>query len=199
MPAVESTTIELGTRAPEFSLPNTNPNYPNARVALSDFSGSKGLVVAFICNHCPFVVHIKSSFAEFAREYQQKGIGVVAISANDVCCHPADGPEKMADDAVQFGYGFPYLYDESQDVARAYGAVCTPDIYLFDSGYTLVYHGQYDDSRPGKDIEVTGADLRAAADALLNGASISPDQKPSIGCSIKWKAEAQPQPACVCN
>ena len=199
MPAVESTMIDLGTRAPDFALPNTNPNYSDAKVALSDFSESKGLVVAFICNHCPYVVKIKSSFAEFAREYQQKGIAVVAISANDVCCYPADGPEKMTDDAVQYAYSFPYLYDESQDIARAYGAVCTPDLYLFDSDHKLVYRGQYDDSRPGNAIEATGSDLRSAADSLLAGENVSSDQKPSIGCSIKWKAEAKPVQSCRCD
>ena len=188
MPAVKSRMIELGTCAHGFSLPKTNPMYSEAHVSLSDFSQSKGVVVAFLCNHCPFVVHLKSEFAAFARQYKDKGIATIAISANDVSTHPSDGPVQMADDAVQYDYCFPYLYDESQEVARAYGAECTPDLYLFDSKLKLVYRGQFDSSRPGNGIEVTGIDLRKAVDALLAGEEISPNQRPSIGCSIKWKA-----------
>ena len=190
MPAVESSMIELGTRAPRFLLPNTNPNYPAANVSLSDLAQSKGIVIAFICNHCPYVVHLKSSFSAFAKRYQAQGIAVAAISANDVTTHPADAPAEMTADAVRYDYSFPYLYDESQAVARAFAAECTPDLYLFDARQKLVYRGQYDSSRPGNGIEVTGEDLSSAVDALLAGGRICQDQVPSIGCSIKWKASA---------
>ena len=179
--------IELGQIAPDFSLPNTNPDFNSSQVSISDFSDADGLVVAFICNHCPYVIGIKSAFAQFAREYADRGIAVVAINSNDVSTHPADSPEKMSQDAVQFNYEFPYLYDESQEVAKAYDAACTPDIYLFDEQRKLIYRGQFDDSRPGNQITATGADLRIAADALLSGNEIATDQKPSIGCNIKWK------------
>ena len=188
MPAVESKMIELGTIAPEFTLPNTNSNYPDQSVSLSDFYESKGILISFICNHCPYVVQIKSGFAEFAREYQKRGIAVVAISSNDVSTHPADGPEHMTADALRYGYSFPYLYDESQAVARTYDAQCTPDFYLFDSENKLVYRGQFDGSRPGNDVLVTGVDLRMAADALLTDQPIRQNQIASLGCSIKWKA-----------
>ena len=188
MPAVESKMIALGTQAPQFTLPNTNPNYPVDNVSLSDFSESKGIVIAFICNHCPYVVHLKSVFSEFANRYQEHGIAVVAISANDVTTHPMDSPEKMALDARQYKYKFPYLYDESQAVARAYGAECTPDFYLFNSKRELFYRGQFDDSRPSNGIEVTGTHLHAAVTAILTDQPVSSRQKPSIGCSIKWKA-----------
>ena len=181
--------INLGTKAPEFSLPNTNPNFDADNVTLSEFESLSGVVIAFICNHCPFVGHIKSAFTEFAAEYQKKGLAVIAISSNDVSTYPNDGPDEMAQDAVRYGYGFPYLYDESQEVARAYEAACTPDLYLFDSNFELVYRGQFDDSRPGNGVPVTGKDLRAAADMLLASGSVSPDQKPSIGCNIKWRID----------
>ena len=189
MAAIESKMIELGTIAPEFTLPNTNPNIASNKVALSDYSTAKGCVVAFICNHCPYVVHIKQAFSDYARDYKDQGIAVIAINANSAAAYPSDSPENMTTDAIQHNYGFPYLYDESQEVARAYDAACTPDIYLFDSARKLVYRGQFDDSRPGNDIPVSGTDLRAASDALLAGESISYDQKPSLGCSIKWKTE----------
>ena len=188
MPAVESKMIELGTLAPEFTLPNTNSNYPGQSVSFSNFSESKGILIAFICNHCPYVVQLKSGFTEFARDYQKKGIAVVAISSNDVSTHPADAPENMTADALRYGYSFPYLYDESQAVARAYDARCTPDFYLFDAENKLVYRGQFDGSRPGNDVAVTGVDLRMAADALLTGQPVSQNQIASLGCSIKWKA-----------
>lgn len=189
MAAVESRMIELGTIAPEFTLPNMNPSFASAKVALSDYISTKGYVVAFICNHCPYVVHIKQAFSDYARDYKDQGIAVIAINANSAAAYPSDSPENMTTDAIQHDYGFPYLYDESQEVARAYDAACTPDIYLFDSARKLVYRGQFDDSRPGNDIPVSGTDLRAASDALLVGESISSDQKPSLGCSIKWKTE----------
>ncbi len=188
MPAVESKMIELGTRAPEFYLPNTNPNISSESVSLSDSSVSKGLIVAFICNHCPYVVHIKSAFAEFAEIYQKKGIAVVAISSNDAETYPMDSPEKMSIDSKRYNYSFPYLYDETQGVAQAFGAQCTPEFYLFDSENRLVYRGQFDSSRPGNGVDVTGSDLRAAVEAVLAGEVVSSHQKPSIGCSIKWKA-----------
>ena len=187
MPAVESKMINLGTYAPDFSLPNTNPNYSADCVSLADFSDTKGFIVAFICNHCPYVVHLKSAFCEFANMCLENDIAVFAISSNDVTTHPMDSPEKMTNDAQQYRYRFPYLYDESQAVARAYGAQCTPDFYVFDSNSRLVYRGQFDDSRPGNGVAVTGADLRAAVGAILEGKPALPEQKPSIGCSIKWQ------------
>ncbi len=187
MVATKSNMLKLGTVAPDFSLPNTNPGFPAPQVSLSEFSGSEGIVIAFICNHCPFVANIKVAFTEFADEYQSKGITTIAISANDVSTYPADSPAMMAKDAVRFGYSFPYLYDESQSVAKAYEAACTPDFYFFDSQQTLVYRGQFDNSRPSNGITPTGSDLRKAAEALLAGIQISQNQRPSFGCNIKWK------------
>ncbi|MGF1669556.1 MAG: thioredoxin family protein [Balneolaceae bacterium] len=189
MAAVESTMMELGTKAPAFALPDTNGN----NVSIEDVKGEKGLLVMFICNHCPFVKLIKKELAVVSREYQEKGIGVAAINANDVENYPDDRPEKMKEEVERFGYPFPYLFDESQEVAKAYSAACTPDFFLFDNNLKLVYRGQFDDSRPGNDIEVTGNDLRTALDALLDGKSIpEEDQKPSIGCNIKWKKGNEP-------
>ena len=187
MPAVESYMLELGTQAPDFSLPNFNLNYPDSPVSLSSFDNAQGAIVAFICNHCPFVIHIKPEFTRFAREYRQKGLAVIAINSNDATSYPADSPQSMSQESSKYGYNFPYLYDESQEVAKAYRAACTPDFYLFDSDLKLVYRGQFDDSRPGNGIEVSGVDLQVACDSLLNGQTVSRDQKPSIGCSIKWK------------
>ena len=172
MVATESSMMKLGTIAPQFTLPNFNPNFSAKEVSLSDFNDSEGFVVAFICNHCPFVVNIKTEFSEFADEYQKRGVSVIAISANDISTHPADSPNKMTRDAVQWGYSFPYLYDESQVTAKAYEAACTPDIYLFDSQKALVYRGQFDDSRPGNGISPTGSSLRSAVDALLAGRAV---------------------------
>ena len=183
-----STMLPLGTKAPDFSLPNID----GKTVSLSDFSDKKGLLVIFMCNHCPFVIHLRKELAKFGKEYQAKGLGVVGISANDVSTHPADSPEKMAEEAKAAGYTFPYLYDESQEVAKAYGAACTPDFFLFDKSGKLVYRGQFDDSRPDSGIPVTGADMRAAADAVLAGKPVPEKQKPSIGCNIKWKAGKEP-------
>jgi peroxiredoxin len=180
--ATQSTMLELGTSAPDFRL----TSFDGKVTALADFADARGLVVAFICNHCPFVKHIRNEFAQFAREYQPRGIAVVAINSNDIQAYPADGPEGMASEASSAGYTFPYLLDETQDVARAYRAACTPDLFLFDAQRKLVYRGQFDDSRPGKGSP-TGADLRAACDALLAGTPLPTGQKPSIGCSIKWK------------
>jgi peroxiredoxin len=177
-----STMLPLGTKAPEFSLPNVDGN----TVSLSDFAGGKGLLVVFMCNHCPFVIHLRDALAAFGAEYQGKGLGMVGISSNDVATHPDDSPEKMIDEAKSAGYTFPYLYDESQSVAKDYRAACTPDFFLFDGNCELVYRGQFDDSRPGNDKPVTGADLRAACDAVLADQDVPVDQTPSIGCNIKW-------------
>lgn len=180
-----STMLPLGTSAPEFALPNVD----GSTVSLDNFADAKGLLVIFMCNHCPFVVHLRSALAEFANEYQENGLAVVGISSNDVGTHPDDSPEKMKEEAASAGYTFPYLYDESQGVAKAYRAACTPDFFLFDADKSLVYRGQFDCSRPGNDQPVTGADLRAAADAVLAGEDVSTEQTPSLGCNIKW-AEA---------
>ncbi|MBM0107797.1 thioredoxin family protein [Steroidobacter sp. S1-65] len=185
MAATQSTMLELGTPAPDFRL----VSFDGRETSLDDFRDASGLVIAFICNHCPFVKHIRNEFARFARDYRPKGIAVIAINSNDILAYPADGPEGMAAEARSAGYTFPYLLDETQAVAKAYRAACTPDLFLFDQARKLVYRGQFDDSRPGKG-EPTGADLRAACDALLSGAPVSTHQKPSIGCSIKWKASA---------
>ncbi len=178
-----SSMVELGIKAPSFSLPDPTGRH----VKLSDVAGEKGLLVMFICNHCPFVKHVRSELARLGSALAAKGIGVVAISANDVANYPDDSPEKMAIESKEAGYTFPYLYDESQEVARAYGAECTPDFFLFDGDLRLVYRGQLDDSRPGNGVPVTGGDLRRAATALVNGSPIDSDQRPSMGCNIKWK------------
>ncbi len=189
MAQTPSTMIPLGTPAPDFSLPDT---VTGETVSLSDFKGKPALLVMFICNHCPFVIHIREKLVEFCKQYQDKGVGIVAISANDVSTHPDDSPDKMRECADQFGFTFPYLYDESQEVAKAYSAACTPDFFLFDNDHKLAYRGQFDDSRPGNDAPVTGADLAAAIDALLAGDAPPSQQKPSVGCNIKWKAGNEP-------
>ena len=178
-----STMIPLGTQAPDFSLPNID----GSTVSLADTSNGKGLVVVFMCNHCPFVIHIRSALAEFASEYQGKGLSIVGISSNDVATHPDDSPEKMVEEHKSAGYTFPYLYDESQSVAKAYRAACTPDFFLFDADGALAYRGEFDDSRPGNGKPVTGADLRAACDLVLAGEEVPAEQTPSIGCNIKWQ------------
>jgi len=189
MAQTASTMLPLGTPAPAFNL--TEPA-TGCTVTLADFQNAPALLVIFMCNHCPFVKHIREGLVRFAREYQARGLAIVAISANDVANHPNDSPAKMAEDARAFGYPFPYLYDETQAVAQAYRAACTPDFFLFDAGRTLVYRGQFDGSRPGNNVPVTGADLRAAADAVLASQPAPSDQKPSIGCNIKWKAGNEP-------
>jgi len=183
-----STMLPLGTKAPHFRLPDPSGKW----VSLDDFKGAPALLVVFICNHCPYVKHIRSRFAEVANEYQKRGVGIIAINSNDVQNFPEDSPEKMAEEIRNVGYRFPYLYDESQEVARAYQAACTPDFYLFDKDQRLVYRGQFDSSRPKNDQPVTGGDLRAALDAVLKGQPVSTDQKPSIGCNIKWKTGNEP-------
>lgn len=188
MARTPSTMLDLGTPLPAFTLPEP---LTGKLVDSATFAG-KPLLVAFICNHCPFVLHIQDAFVDFAREYVSKGLGIVAISANDVTTHPDDGPEKMAERARDKGYPFPYLYDESQAVAKAFRAACTPDFFLFDANGKLAYRGQFDGARPGNDAPNDGADLRAAADAVLAGRTPSPDQRPSLGCNIKWRAGNEP-------
>jgi len=183
-----STMLPLGTLAPEFELPNVD----GRTVDFAAAAGSKGTVVMFICNHCPFVKHVADQLAALGRDYLGRGIGFAAISSNDVSMHPADSPEQMVREAEDRGYPFPYLYDQTQEVAKAYHAACTPDFYLFDAGRKLVYRGQLDASRPGGEISVTGHDLRAAIDALLAGQPPVADQIPSLGCNIKWKAGNEP-------
>jgi peroxiredoxin len=181
--------LPLGTPAPAFALPDT---VTGRTVAIGDFAGSPLLLVVFICNHCPFVKHILDGFVTFARDFATRGLAVVAISSNDIVSHPDDAPEQMVRIAGSKGFTFPYLYDESQEVAKAYQAVCTPEFFLFDRDRRLVYRGQFDASRPGNGIPVTGADLRAACDALLAGRPLTREQTPSVGCSIKWQAGREP-------
>lgn len=189
MALTPSTMLELGTPAPDFSLPDT---VSGTTVSLKDFDGRPALLVAFICNHCPYVKHIADAFAAFAKEYQDRGLAVVAISSNDPGHREEDGPDFMAREAEARGYTFPYLFDESQAVAKAYRAACTPDFFLFDGDRRLVYRGQFDDSRPGNDLPVSGRDMRDAVDAVLAGKPLGPEQKPSIGCNIKWKPGNEP-------
>ena len=192
MAAHESMMVGLGTPAPDFNLPNTNASIGADFCRLDDFSESEALLVAFICNHCPYVVHLRQGLVDFARDYELQRLAVVAISANDVSTHPQDAPAKMTDTALEFGFGFPYLFDETQAVAQAYQAACTPDFFLYDRDRALFYRGQFDDSRPNNRQEVTGRDLRRALDALLAGDSPPTEQSASIGCNIKWKAGQEP-------
>jgi len=180
--------LPLGTIAADFQLPDTNGKL----VSLADFAGCRALLVAFICNHCPYVKHIRAELASLSCDYQARGVGVVGINSNDAENYPEDSPAEMVKEVKVAGYGFPYVFDESQAVARAYRAACTPDFFLFDERRRLVYRGQLDGSRPGNGIRVTGADLRSALDALLSGKPIAREQKPSLGCNIKWKAGHEP-------
>jgi peroxiredoxin len=182
--AMQSAMLALGTAAPPFKLPDAASG---RAVSLADFGGRRALLVSFICNHCPYVKNILDGFVAFAREYEPRGLGVVAISSNDISAYPADSPAEMAKLSSTKGFSFPYLYDESQAVARLYDAVCTPDFFLFDGERRLIYRGRFDGSSPGNRQPVTGADLRAAVDAALAGGSVSATQMPSIGCGIKWK------------
>ncbi|MCX8091336.1 MAG: thioredoxin family protein [Verrucomicrobiae bacterium] len=188
MALTPSTMLPLGTPAPDFRLPDTNGRI----VSLSDFKDRPALLVMFICNHCPYVQHIRAGLAQLAREYAPRGVGIVGINSNDVARYPDDSPAKMAEEVKKAGYTFPYLFDETQEVAKAYRAACTPDFFLFDRDRRLVYRGQFDDSRPGNGIPVTGKDLRAALDALLAGKPVPANQKPSMGCNIKWKPGNEP-------
>ncbi|HEY0227849.1 MAG TPA: thioredoxin family protein, partial [Mycobacterium sp.] len=172
-----------GTPAPQFALPDPAIG---TTVKLDDLAGA-ALVVTFICNHCPYVQHVASGLAELGRDLTAQGVAMVAISSNDITTHPQDGPEQMAAEARRHGWAFPYLYDETQDVARAFSAACTPDTFVFDGERRLVYRGQLDDSRPRNGLPVTAADVRAAVDAVLAGRAVDPDQRPSIGCGIKWR------------
>jgi len=182
--AVASNMLPLGTKLPPFTLQDT----VSGRTFASTELAGRPAVVAFICNHCPYVKHIQRGLAEFGRYCEQAGVRLVAISSNDPLNYPADAPEQMALEAKNAGYGFPYLFDATQDVARAFNAACTPEFYLFDAQGALVYRGQFDEARPKNSVPVTGADLRGAVEALLAGRPVNPEQKPSIGCSIKWKA-----------
>ncbi len=185
MAAVPSTMMPLGTIAPEFRLPDT---VSGKILSLQELTSQNGTLVMFICNHCKYVKHIHSELVKLSNEGVSKGLSVIAISSNDVVNYPEDAPERMKEQATQSGYTFPYLYDESQDTARAYDAACTPDFFLFDGGLKLVYRGQFDDARPSLDTAVTGKDLRTAIETLLAGGKVNPEQRPSIGCNIKWKA-----------
>lgn len=188
MALTPSTMLRLGTTAPDFKLPDTD----GKTVALTDFKDKSALLVLFICNHCPYVKHIRAGLAELARDYKSRSVAIVAINSNDVANYPDDSPAKMKEEVRTAHYTFPYLYDETQAVAKAYRAACTPDLYLFDQHRKLVYRGQFDDSRPGNGIPVTGKDMRAALDALLTGKPVSANQKASMGCNIKWKSGKEP-------
>ena len=184
MVKTSSTMLPLGTEAPKFSLPDP---VTGRTVCRDDFSGAQGILVTFLCNHCPFVKYIANDLAVFAKEYQGRGLAIIGINSNDAEAHPEDSPDQMLAEVRQRGYTFPYLVDESQEIAKSYKAACTPDFFLFDYGFRLAYRGQFDPSRPSLDIPVTGADLRDASDALLSGVAPSNVQVPSIGCNIKWK------------
>lgn len=180
--------LPLGAKAPSFDLPDPS----GRRFSLAGFEGSSALLVAFICHHCPYVKHVRAGFAALAAEYQKRGVAVVAIASNDAQAYPQDGPEGMAREALDARYTFPYLFDETQEVAKAYGAACTPDFFLFDRERRLSYRGQMDGSRPGNGVPVTGKDLRAALDAALAGKPAPEVQRPSLGCNIKWKPGHEP-------
>jgi peroxiredoxin len=182
MSLTPSTMLELGTEMPAFTL----PDFDGKLVSSADYAAAPALLVAFICQHCPFVRHIRTELARFGAGYQARGLAIVAINSNDIAQYPQDGPDGMREEAREAGYTFPYLFDESQDVARAFRAACTPDFFLFDKDRRLVYRGQFDGSRPGSNVAVTGADLRAAVDAVLAGRPVPTPQRPSMGCSIKW-------------
>lgn len=188
MTLTASTMLPIGTEAPDFSLPDTRGHI----VSLQKFKNAPALLIIFMCNHCPYVKHVQRELAQLASQYQAKGVAVVGINSNDAEAFPDDSPEMMVKDAERFCYAFPYLYDETQEVAKAYMAACTPDFFLFDGNQRLVYRGQMDDSRPGTNIPVTGNDLRKAIDAILEGKAITTIQKPSIGCNIKWKKGNEP-------
>ena len=184
-----STMLPLGTKTPDFSLEDA---VSGNKISLDTFTDKKALLVMFICVHCPFVKHLQDALAAVGKEYVDKGLGVVAISSNDITTHPGDAPDKMKEMAATLGFNFPFCYDESQEVAKAYTAACTPDFFLFDSNNTLVYRGQFDDSRPGNDVPVTGKDLKASIEEVLLDRKVDTQQKPSIGCNIKWKAGNEP-------
>lgn len=184
-----STMLQLGTSAPDFSLLNVD----GRTLTLADFRGAPALLVMFVCNHCPFVKHVAGELRRLAADYQPRGVAIVAINSNDSSKYPEDSPERMVHEVEERGYTFPYLFDEDQVVAKAYRAACTPDFFLFDAEQRLVYRGQLDDSRPKSEIPVTGADLRAALDAVLAGRPVAERQRPSIGCNIKWREGNEPE------
>ena len=184
MARTPSSMIALGTKAPEFSLPDT---VTGNSISLQQVAGSTATVIMFLCNHCPYVKHINQELVALANRYQSRRISFIAISSNDAVHYPEDSPQRMKETAVSLGYPFPYLYDETQDTARAYDAACTPDFFIYDGKMSLVYRGQLDDARPGNDIPVTGKDIRQALDRLIAGQPVSSEQRPSIGCNIKWK------------
>ncbi len=181
--------LSLGTSAPDFSLLNVD----SKAYSLADAAGAKALVVIFMCNHCPFVKHLAPALAAFGRDYQPKGVAVIGISANDASTYPDDSPAQIAREVETRGYTFPYLYDEDQSVAKSYRAACTPDFFVFDADRRLAYRGQFDASRPGNNLPITGEDLRKAVDAILAGQPVPEPQKPSIGCNIKWIAGNEPE------
>lgn len=188
--AVNSTMLPLGTKAPEFNLPDV---VTGDKISLNNFNGKKALLVMFICRHCPYVKHVEEEIAKIGKDYQNKDIGIVAISANDPDAYPEDAPESLAEMAQEEGFTFPYLFDESQETAKAYTAACTPDFFLFNKERKLVYRGRLDESRPDSGIPATGKDLRTAIDAVLDDSEVPSNQKPSMGCSIKWKSGNEPE------
>ena len=189
MALTPSTMLPLGTPAPDFSLPDV---VSGQNVSLSDFDDKKAFLVMFICRHCPYVQHVKSELARIGKDYKDKDIEIVAISSNDINVYPEDASDSLSEMAKEEGFNFPYLFDETQEVAKSYTAACTPDLFLFDKDRKLVYRGQIDDSRPGNNVPVTGKNLRSAIDAVLSDKEVDPNQKPSMGCSIKWKKGKEP-------
>ncbi|NEO99423.1 MAG: thioredoxin family protein [Symploca sp. SIO2E9] len=189
MARTASTMLPLGTKAPDFHLPDV---VSGKTIALDNFASKRGLLVMFICRHCPFVKHVQQELAQIGKDYADKDLGIVAISANDAANYPNDAPDSLQEMAQQLGFTFPLCYDQTQEITKAYTAACTPDFFLFDEKQQLVYRGQLDDSRPSNELPVTGKDLRAALDAVLSGEAINPEQKPSIGCNIKWKPGNEP-------
>jgi peroxiredoxin len=187
--AIPSTMLALGTKAPDFELPDV---VTGSTVSIRDFDGKRALLVMFICRHCPYVKHVRAELARLGRDFADSELAIVAISSNDPDEYPEDAPESLAEEAREAGYAFHYLFDETQEVAMAYTAACTPDLFLFDADRALVYRGQLDDSRPSNGLPVTGADVRAAIDAVLSGGAVSQDQRASIGCGIKWRAGNEP-------
>ena len=187
--AVPSTMLALGTKAPDFELPDV---VTGRTVSIRDFDAKRALLVMFICRHCPYVKHVRAELARLGRDFADSELAIVAISANDPADYPEDAPEGLAEEAREAGYAFPYLFDETQEVAKAYTAACTPDLFVFDADRALVYRGQLDDSRPSNVLPVTGADLRAAIDAVLSGGPVSQDQRASVGCGLKWRAGNEP-------
>lgn len=185
MAAIPSNMMPLGTVAPDFTLPDT---VTGKKMTLQALKSDIATLIMFICNHCPYVKHIREELVHLAKDYQAKGVSIIAISSNDVVNYPDDSPEKMKETAIEWGFSFPYLYDETQEVAKAYQAACTPDFYVFDENLKCVYRGQLDDARPKNDKPVTGKDIRAALDAVIAGEPVNPEQIPSVGCNIKWKA-----------